>query len=122
VRQFISITTIAILLTATACAPKRTEVSCAWPDGPEQPSEGSQYYFVSTAEGSTGIHFSKITPDSFWACAGIEEGDTITEINSLPLPKFPKHIEALKQIDPDERPLELSVLDASEDLRTIVVR
>jgi S1-C subfamily serine protease len=122
VRQLISITTIATLLAATACAPERTEVSCPWPDTPEQPWERSQSHFVPTAEGGAGIYFSKIAPDSFWACAGVEEGDTITEINSLPLPKFPKHIEALKRIDPHERPLEFSVLDPSGDLRTIVVR
>jgi hypothetical protein len=121
VRQFISITTIAILLTATACAPETIEVSCPRLDPSEPPPERAQYSFLPTDKGGTGIFFFKVPTDSFWACAGIEEHDMITEFNSLPLPKFPRQSEPLNLISQDD-PLELSVLDSSGDRRIIVVR
>ena len=87
-KQFISIITIAILFTATACAPEKAEVSCPRPDDVEQLLTSSQISSMPTGEGDTGIYFFKIPPDSFWACAGIQEGDLITAFRgtSVPVP------------------------------------
>jgi S1-C subfamily serine protease len=121
VRQFIPITTIAILFTATACAPERIEVSCPRPDEIGQIATGVRFYSHRTQGGDSGIYFVKVPPDSFWACAGIEEGDSITEFNSLPLLKQHEFFEMLALIMQDDL-LEFSVLDPSGDRRLIVVR
>jgi S1-C subfamily serine protease len=121
VRQFTSIIAIAILLTATVCAPEKTEVSCSRPDGPEQLLNSARISFLPTDEGGTGIFFFNVPPDSFWACAGIEEGDLITEFNSRPVPKGPELLEMLELITRGD-PFELSVQATSRDRRSIVIR
>jgi len=122
VRQFISIITIAILLTATDCAPEeKTEVSCPRPGGWEQLLNSAQVSFLPTDGGDTGIFFFKIPPDSFWACVGIQEGDLITEFNSRPLPEGPEFLEPLERIT-QGAPVELSVQATSGDRRTIMIR
>lgn len=120
-RQLISIIAIAILLTATSCAPEKTEVSCPRPDAPEQLLTSAEVSFPRTHAGERVFHFSTVSPDSFWACAGIQEGDLITGVNSRPVPEGSELLELLKLITQDD-PLEFSVRDMSGDRRIIAIR
>ena len=120
-KQLIPIIAIATLLTAMACAPEMTEVNCPRPGNPEQLLTSAQLSFLPTDAGGTGIFFFKVPPDSFWACAGIQKGDLITEFNSRPMPEGPELLELLERINQDA-PLELSVQDSSGEYRSIVVR
>jgi type II secretory pathway component PulC len=122
VRQFISIITIAILLTATACAPKeeKTEVSCPRPDDSAQILKNAQMFSPSADRGDIGIYLSTVAPDSFWACAGIQEGSYIIEFNSRPISEGPVMLELLELVTQD-LPLEFTVLNPSGDRRSIVI-
>lgn len=120
VKRFISIS-IATLLTATACgAPERIETSCPRADDPAQLLKSANLSFPSTEEGDTGIFFFDVAPDSFWACAGIGANALITEVNSRPVPKGPELLEVLELITQDA-PLELEILDAAGNRRSVVV-
>lgn len=121
-RQFISIITIAILLTATACAPEeKIEVSCPRPDDSSDILKNTQIISSSANRSDTGIYLITVAPDSFWACAGIQENSLITEFNSRPVSEGPELVEFLELITQD-LPLEFRVLDPSGDRRSIVVR
>ena len=120
-KQFISIITIALLFTATACAPEKTEVSCPRPDDAGQILKGAMVFSPPGGKGDSGIYLIKVAPDSFWACAGIQEGSLITEFNSRPVWEDAEMREFLELITQD-LPLELSVQDPSGDLRFVVVR
>jgi hypothetical protein len=122
VRRIISIIAIAPLLTATACAPEeKTEVSCPRPENSEQILRSAQILLSGADKNRRGIYLIKIAPDSFWACAGIQEGDMITQFNSRPVSEAPEILELVELITQGSL-LEFKVLDPSEDRRHIVVR
>jgi S1-C subfamily serine protease len=121
-RHIISIIAIACLLTAAACAPEEmTEVSCPRPANAEQVLKSAQLFLSSADADPTGVYLINITPDSFWACAGFQEGDLLTQFNSRPVSEGPDILELVELITQDP-PLELSVQDPSENRRHIAVR
>ena len=120
-RRLIPIIAIAILLAATSCAPEKSEVSCPRPENVEQLLKGADLILSHPREDNRGIFFLDVAPDSFWACAGIQANDLITDVNSRIVEEGPELLELLELIT-QGHPLEFSVRDVSGDRRIIAIR
>ena len=93
VRGIVATVAAATSLALMACAPQEVQVNCPRPESVEQVLKSATVLAAFKDKRGPGFYLVNISPDSFWACAGIGEGDLITAFDSQTVSEGPAILE-----------------------------